>query len=379
MGTLAMKDPHGKRSSSMSFARRWKRENSRTVIMIVFVSFVLLGLLFWLWLGLSEKRVTLIVDGKSTVVETNQRNVQQLLDEQNLVVGKHDKVSEGMGAEIEDGDSITIAHAKPVQFTADGSTRTVYTTGRTVREMLKELQIALGAEDKVIPSLDATVSAKGGIQVIRVRKVTEKQKQILPFHVVKTADPSIFKGKVRMLQAGKEGVAIQHIEKIFEDGQMVTLKVVKTTVERKSVDKVMAVGTKKPVTILSAASPSVKEVTVDGVSFGIKQVLNNVTLTAYTAGVSSTGKTKEHAQYGITYSGTRVTEGRTISVDPKVVPMGWWVYIDGLGLRRAEDIGSAVKGKHIDVYYEDQDYAERFGLKRGVTVYVVGPKKPTSN
>ena len=83
-------------------------------------------------------------------------------------------------------------------------------------------------------------------------------------------------------------------------------------------------------------------------------MLKNVTLTAYSAGVASTGKAKSHPEYGITASGTTVTEGRTIAVDPKVIPMGWWVYIEGIGFRRAEDTGSAVKGNKIDVYFESR-------------------------
>jgi 3D (Asp-Asp-Asp) domain-containing protein len=104
--------------------------------------------------------------------------------------------------------------------------------------------------------------------------------------------------------------------------------------------------------------------------------LNNVTLTAYTAHAASTGKTSEHPQYGITYSGTRATEGRTIAVDPKVIPIGWWVYIEGIGLRRAEDTGSAIKGNKIDIYFESEEYAKKFGLKRGYKVYIIGKDKP---
>jgi 3D (Asp-Asp-Asp) domain-containing protein len=59
--------------------------------------------------------------------------------------------------------------------------------------------------------------------------------------------------------------------------------------------------------------------------------------------------------------------------------MGWWVYIDGVGFRRAEDKGSAVKGKKIDVYFDSESHAHKFGTKKGYTVYVIGPKKPVTN
>jgi 3D (Asp-Asp-Asp) domain-containing protein len=74
-----------------------------------------------------------------------------------------------------------------------------------------------------------------------------------------------------------------------------------------------------------------------------------------------------------------VKEGRTIAVDPNVIPLGWWVYIEGIGFRRAEDKGSAIKGKKIDIYYDSEAKAERFGKKKGYTVYVIGPSKPTAS
>lgn len=99
-----------------------------------------------------------------------------------------------------------------------------------------------------------------------------------------------------------------------------------------------------------------------------------VTLTAYTAGYESTGKTPSHPAYGITSSGTRVKENLTIAVDPEVIPMGSLVYIEGIGIRRAEDTGSAIKGSRIDVYIPDLKEALEFGVKKNVKVYVLGEK-----
>jgi len=58
---------------------------------------------------------------------------------------------------------------------------------------------------------------------------------------------------------------------------------------------------------------------------------------------------------GITASGTKVKEGRTIAVDPRVIPLGSIVAVYSStkpkysGLYLAEDTGGAIKGKHIDI------------------------------
>ena len=68
---------------------------------------------------------------------------------------------------------------------------------------------------------------------------------------------------------------------------------------------------------------------------------------------------------GITASGTRVTAGRTVAVDPKVIPYGTQLYIEGYGWRIAEDCGGAVKNAQIDVAVETHADALAMGVKSG--------------
>ncbi|CAG7656525.1 3D domain-containing protein [Paenibacillus allorhizosphaerae] len=106
----------------------------------------------------------------------------------------------------------------------------------------------------------------------------------------------------------------------------------------------------------------------------IRQVLST-TLTAYTAGYESTGKTQASPAYGITSSGSKAEEGRTIAVDPAIIPIGSMVFIDGIGFRKAEDTGSAIRGAKIDVYMNDLSEARNFGIKKNVKVYVLAAKE----
>ena len=91
--------------------------------------------------------------------------------------------------------------------------------------------------------------------------------------------------------------------------------------------------------------------------------LGRFKLTAYSG--PQGGKAK-----AITYTGTSARAGRTVAVDPRVIPLGSRIFIEGVGERIAEDIGSGVKGNHIDVYVPSVDDASHFGVKhrRAVTV-----------
>ncbi|MFC4766148.1 3D domain-containing protein [Effusibacillus consociatus] len=97
----------------------------------------------------------------------------------------------------------------------------------------------------------------------------------------------------------------------------------------------------------------------------------NCKLTAYTAGPESTGKHPGDPGYGITYSGKQAAEGRTIAVDPALIPLGSKVYIEGIGFRTAEDTGGAIKGEHIDVFFNDIRTAVEFGVQKGIAVYIL--------
>ena len=89
-----------------------------------------------------------------------------------------------------------------------------------------------------------------------------------------------------------------------------------------------------------------------------------VTATAYCACAECCGKTD-----GITATGTKATAGRTIAVDPSVIPYGTNVIIDGVTYV-AEDCGGAVKGNKIDIYFNTHEEALQFG-RRVMTAYVV--------
>lgn len=86
--------------------------------------------------------------------------------------------------------------------------------------------------------------------------------------------------------------------------------------------------------------------------------LGEFTITAYCPCEKCCGKCD-----GITKTGTIATQGRTIAVDPNVIEYGTTVMIDG-NEYVAEDCGGAIKGNHIDVYFDSHDEALEFGIQK---------------
>lgn len=91
--------------------------------------------------------------------------------------------------------------------------------------------------------------------------------------------------------------------------------------------------------------------------------LGEFTLTAYCPGRCCCGKWAS----GYTATGTLATEGRTIAVDPDVIPYGSRVTLiwpDGTQHSYiAEDCGGGVNGNHIDVFFNSHQAARVFGVQ----------------
>lgn len=98
-------------------------------------------------------------------------------------------------------------------------------------------------------------------------------------------------------------------------------------------------------------------------------------LTAYGPGFESTGKHPGDPAYGITASGRIALPQHTVAVDPHLIPLGSLIYIDGIGYRVAEDVGGAIRGQHIDLYFPNDTDAVKFGVKSHVRVFVFAHPK----
>ncbi len=69
------------------------------------------------------------------------------------------------------------------------------------------------------------------------------------------------------------------------------------------------------------------------------------------------------------YIGLPLGQG-IVAVDPKVIPLGTRLYVEGYGNAVAADVGNAIVGNRIDLCYPDHQSATSFGIQN-VKVYVL--------
>lgn len=114
----------------------------------------------------------------------------------------------------------------------------------------------------------------------------------------------------------------------------------------------------EPIETASETEATTEAVTVETVQAKSDTVyLGTYLLSAYCPCASCCGKSD-----GITATGTQATQGRTIAVDPRTIPYGSQVIING-HTYTAEDCGGGIKGNRIDVFFNSHAEALVFGMQ----------------
>jgi 3D (Asp-Asp-Asp) domain-containing protein len=73
---------------------------------------------------------------------------------------------------------------------------------------------------------------------------------------------------------------------------------------------------------------------------------------------------------GLTCTGMRAQKG-IVAVDPKVIPLGTRLYVEGYGYALAADTGSAIKGNRIDLCYDTLAEMNAYNHWGKVMVYIL--------
>ncbi|HWL25006.1 MAG TPA: ubiquitin-like domain-containing protein [Ureibacillus sp.] len=291
--------------------------------------------------------VNISVDGEQTNVWTTESNVRNILEEANIEVSEHDKLSVALDENLVD-NKIDIQKAFEVTLVDGLDEKKVWSTSTTVANFLKQQDIKLNDLDRVENDLETVITPEEKIKIVRVEKVTDVVEEPLQFAVETKSDASLLKGKQKVVTNGEEGIVSRSYEVTKENGKEVAKVLKSEEVIKEPITKVVSVGTKVVTANVSrndAPATSSKEF--------------YVTATAYTP---NCGGCSGNSATGIDL--TSNPELKLIAVDPNVIPLGTKVWVEGYGYAIAGDTGGSIKGNKIDVLMHTKADAYKWGRKK---------------
>lgn len=175
---------------------------------------------------------------------TSARTLQSAFAEAGIAYYPEDKISAFPDPSLGLGSLITVTRALPVDLT-DGKKKLVLRTWKTtLKELLDEKKIDLGEEDRIAPSLSTPLSKNITVTITRVARTIVNKFETIPFKTFEIEDPNVYRGEVKVTQAGVSGKRqIDHLL-IREDGELISDTIVGTKVVEPVVDKKISKGSK---------------------------------------------------------------------------------------------------------------------------------------
>ncbi|MGQ9815310.1 MAG: ubiquitin-like domain-containing protein [Candidatus Roseilinea sp.] len=294
--------------------------------------------------------------GPPATIHTTAPTIGEALMQAGYIIYLADNVRPALSQEVKSGTHVFIERSKPVTIRVDGREIRTRTHRATTADVLADLNIVLYGADRVTPSLNTPVEANMEIRVTRVSHDIVINQDVIPFDTRWTGNPDMELDTQGLAQEGAPGVRERRTLITYEDGAEVKREVIADVVVRQPQPRIYNYGTKIVVRTLDTPNGPVQ----------YWRVLRMLA-TSYSA--STAGVPTSLPWYGRARCGMAMRHG-IVAVDPRVIPLGTNVYVDGYGPGYACDTGSAIVGKRIDLGYDDNNLKLWY---RWTNVYLLTP------
>lgn len=305
-----------------------------------------------------RKTVILNIDGEEETFITYKGTVKNVLEQKEIQLDKKDSIQPELGSKISENSTIFIERAVPVKLVTCDKVVEIYTVEDTIADMLeaeKEELESQGIEynedlDEINLAKDTEITKDLEIQLIKVDIKEDVVKETIDFEVLEETDSNMDISVEKVTQEGSVGEKEVTYEVVYKDGEEFSREIKASKVLAEPINKVIVRGTRK--TFASR----------DGQILDYKKLIYCESTAYYGDGITATGTVPVRNPGGIS----------TIAVDPRVIPLGSLVYVDGYGKAIASDTGGVIKGNIIDVFVNSHHEAYNlWGRKYNVPVYIL--------
>ncbi|ADB69578.1 DUF348 domain-containing protein [Listeria monocytogenes] len=313
---------------------------------------------------LPARQITINDNGTKKDVWSTKANVADLLKDENITTRPQDVLNVALDTKLKNGLEVNINRAIQLSLQNGAKKDTVWTTKTKVSDLLAEKNIKLDQDDRVSPAKDSNLKEKMTVEVTYVNSKAEKKNEQVKFETVYKEDDSLNKGVEKVVQEGKNGKKVVEYKVTFENGKEKKRDVIKENVTSNKTDKVVVRGTKEKVVATPVSNVSTSSATSSSSSSASSTPSGGKTYKMESTAYSGGGTTA----YGINLSANPGL--KVIAVDPRIIPLGSKVWVEGYGEAIAGDTGGAIKGNIVDVYFPNESQCYSWG-RRMVTVKVL--------
>ncbi len=290
-------------------------------------------------------------DGHKSAIQTTRPTVGEALFEANVTLYLADSVTPDINDPITPDMTISIHRSQPVTVIADGVSLETRTRGTTVADALVSANVPLMGLDYSIPDENSLLQPGMTIRVMRVTEQVNTQQDVIPFQTTYQADADLELDQLVTLQEGQNGIQKTSVRVRYENGVQVSQQTEDSTVALNPVDRIIGYGTK--VVIRSVDTPD-----------GPRDYWRKIRMYATSYHPAALGGDDTTA------TGQKLTKG-IVGIDPKLIPYGTQLYVDGYGVGVAADTGGPRRIKlWIDLGYDDSNW---ISWSKYVDVYLLTP------
>ena len=304
--------------------------------------------------------MTVVDGGLPFTLRTTAETVGEALRDAKITLYLGDRVQPSLGSPVSTGLRVTIDRSTPVSVELGGDVLKTRTRGRTVADVLADLNVSLAGMDRVAPAPETPLYPDVAIKITQVEQEVEVEEQIAPFETIFEPDFGLPIDTQTVVAPGAQGITRSRTRVTYEDGVEVARVEEDNWVAQEPAQRVIAYGTRiEPQTLTTASG--------EQITYWRKIRMYASSYSAGTAGVSP-----DQPWYGRTYTGEPMRFG-VVAVDPNIIPLRSQIYVPDYGYGDALDIGGAIRARRIDLGYDDDNLQY---WNRWVDVYLLWPPPP---